>query len=148
LDLGDVLNQLLKSVETTTLQSLPFLEIESFVPKTEEKEDTITDADIFAMLQSASDPFASFKKEEAQELDYVNLKEGLQILNQVDNGSNKFVNEALRKKQQHTLKVIEEEKMLHQLHIQQIQNDVLPLAEEKQPQSEDSDDEIQVIMAA
>jgi len=100
------------------------------------------------MLQSACDPFASFKKEEAQELDYVNLKEGLQILNQVDNGSNKFVNEALRKKQQHTLKVIEEEKMLHQLHIQQIQNDVLPLAEEKQPQSEDSDDEIQVIMAA
>jgi hypothetical protein len=99
LDLGDVLDQLLKSVESTTLQSLPFLEIESFVPKTEEKEDTITDADIFAMLQSASDPFASFKKEEAQELDYVNLKEGLQILNQVDNGSNKFVNEALRKKQ-------------------------------------------------
>jgi hypothetical protein len=43
---------------------------------------------------------------------------------------------------------MEEEKMLHQLHIQQIQNDVLPLAEEKQPQSEDSDDEIQVIMAA
>ena len=42
LDLGDVLDQLLKSVETTTLQSLPFLEIESFVPKTEEKEDTIT----------------------------------------------------------------------------------------------------------
>lgn len=64
----------------------------------DEKEDMISDSEIFAMLDSVSDPFSTFKKEEPQELSMKNLLDGLKVLNQVDNGSNKFVNEALKKK--------------------------------------------------